>query len=152
MAFSTDAAILEALTQLDLDSTSAAVSSGAFSVAGDLALFTNTERALTASFVLSVDFATAPAANKFVHLYARLMDIVSTTDAEVPTANHRNIPVCSFPIKDVATAQLIPVANVVIPSVKQAQIIEFYIENGTDLSMPAGWIVYATQLAILPAA
>ncbi len=149
MAISTDAAIEFFGTQSDLDSTSAAVSDAAFSIATDLITFTNSDDAPEAMAILLVNYSVSPDVNSSINLYLRPLNIVSTNDAEVPDANFQHVYVGRFPVNDVTTAQYIPI-EIKLPNIVTAQEYEVYIENQTGQSMPTGWIIYITPKTIGP--
>jgi len=136
-------------TQVDLDSTSAAVVDAAFSVVGDLITWTNTDNAVVANIILSANYTVAPDANSSVNLYLRPINIVTTSDQEAPDGNFQHSYVGSFPVNDVTTAQLSSI-NIALPNVLTAQEYEFYIENVTGQTIPAGWTLYITDKAIGP--
>ena len=49
-----------------------------------------------ADAVIDVTFASAPAANKFIYLYRRDMNIKGANDAPIPSASNRNILLGAF--------------------------------------------------------
>lgn len=149
MTISTDAAIEFFGTQDTLGTSSAAVADAAFSIAGDLSTWVNDDDALVANVVLSVNYSVAPDANSSVALFLRPLDIQSTNDQEIPDANYQHSFVGSFPVNDVTTAQYssIPIS---LPNTKTSQNYEFYIQNNTGQSIPAGWDIYVTPKAIGP--
>jgi hypothetical protein len=149
MAISTDAAIEFFGTQGPLGTSSAAVADGAFSVAGDLSTWTNDDDAVMASVVLLVNYSVAPDANSSINLYLRPRNIQSTNHQDVPDANFQHTYVGSFPVNDVTTAQYIAI-EISLSNTKTSQEYEFYVENQTGQSMPAGWDIYVTAKAIGP--
>lgn len=151
MAIGTDAAVEFFGTQDALDSTSGTVATTAFSVAGDLATWVNTDDAPMASITGELDWASAPAVNSVVNLYAQLIDSVSTSDGEVPDANHRHVYIGTFPTNDVTTPQFITI-DVALPNYKTSSEYQFYIENQTGQTIQSGWDIHVTPKTIGPKA
>jgi len=149
MAISTDAAIEFFGTQDTLGTSSAAVADGAFSIASDLSTWTNDDDAPQASVVLLANFSVAPDANSSINLYLRPLNIQSTNDQEIPDANFQHTYVGSFPVNDVTTAQYINI-QISLPNNAASQNYEFYIENQTGQSLPAGWDIFVTPKTIGP--
>ena len=147
MAISTDALIEFFAGQTDLDSTSAAVSDAAFSIATDTAVFTNSDDAMSGVIILLTNFSVAPDANSVINVYLRALNIVSTNDAEVPDANFPHSYICSIPLNDVTTAQYSNPIKFSFPNAKSGQEYEVYIENQAGQTLPAGWIPYITATA-----
>lgn len=149
MAIGTDSAIEFFGTQDSLDSSSAAVTSTSFSVAGDLIDWTNDDDAPQASVVLEATFPVAPDANSSVALFGRLADIQSTNDQDDPTANYQHVFLGSFPVKDVTSAQFIPIV-ISLPNNATSQIYRFFIQNNAGQTISAGWDIHVTPKAIGP--
>ena len=149
MAISTGSAIEFFGTQDTLGTSSAAVADAAFSVAGDLSTWTNDDDAVSASVTLLANFSVAPTANTSVNLYLRLLDVQSTNDGTVPDANFQHTYVGSFPLNDSTVAQYITI-DIGLPNSVTSQQYEFYVENQSGQSLPAGWDIYVTPKAIGP--
>ena len=149
MAISTGAAIEFFGTQDTLGTSSAAVADAAFSIASDLSTWTNDDDAVSASVTLSCTFSVAPTANTSLNLYLRLLDVQSTNDNTVPDANFQHVYVGSFPLNDSTSAQYITI-DIGLPNAYTSQQYEFYIENGSGQSLPAGWDIFVTPKAIGP--
>ena len=149
MAISTGAAIEFFGTQDTLGTTSAAVADNAFSIAGDLSTWVNDDDAPQASVILLANFSVAPTANSSINLYLRLLDIQSTNDQDVPDANFQHTYVGSFPLNDVTTAQYIAI-DISLPNTVTSQNYEFYVENQSGQSLPAGWDIYVTPKTLGP--
>ena len=149
MAIDTDSAIEFFGTQDTLGTSSAAVADAAFSIAGDLSTWTNDDDAITANVVLLANYSVAPDANSSINLYVRPLNIQSTNDQDVPDANFQHSYVGSFPVNDVTTAQYCSI-NISLPNTVTSQQYEFYVENVTGQSLPAGWDIYVTPKAIGP--
>ena len=149
MTIGTDAAIDFFGTQDTLGTTSAAVADAAFSIAGDLSTWTNDDDAPQASVILLANYSVAPDANSVINLYLRPLDVQSTNAQEIPDANFTHTYVGSFPVNDVTTAQYIAI-DISLPNTKTSQGYEFYVENTTGQSLPAGWDVYVTPKTIGP--
>ena len=149
MAISTGSAIEFFGTQDTLGTSSAAVADAAFSVAGDLSTWTNDDDVVSASVTLLANFAVAPTANTSVNLYLRLLDVQSTNNGTVPDANFQHTYVGSFPLNDSTAAQYITI-DIGLPNSVTSQQYEFYVENQSGQSLPAGWDIYVTPKAIGP--
>lgn len=149
MAIGTDAAIHFFGTQDSLDDTSAAVTSGSFSVAGDLLTWTNDDDAIEASVTLEGTFSVAPDANSSVALFAALQDVQSTNDDSAPTVNYQHTFLGSFPVKDVTSNQFTTI-SIALPNAKSSQIYQFYIRNQTGQTISAAWDVHITPRTVGP--
>jgi hypothetical protein len=151
MAIATGAAVEFFGTQDTLGTSSAAVADDAFSIAGDLSTWVNDDDALQASVTLLCNFSVAPTANSSLNLYVRLLNVQSTNDSTVPDANFQHRYVGSFPLNDSTVAQYITI-DIGLPNSVTSQQYEFYVENTSGQSLPAGWDIYVTPKAIGPAA
>lgn len=149
MAISTDAAIHFFGIQDPLGTSSAAVADAAFSIASDLSTWVNDDDAPQANVTLLANYSVAPDANSVINLYLRPLDIQSTNDQEIPDANFLHTYVGSFPVNDVTTAQYISI-DIGLPNAQTSQNYEFYVENQTGQSLPAGWDIYVTPKTIGP--
>jgi len=149
MAITTDAAIHAFGTQDTLGTSSAAVANDAFSIAGDLSTWVNDDDAPQASVTLLANFSVAPSANTVINLYLRLLDVQSTNDATVPDANFQHFYVGSFPLNDSTVAQYITL-DIGLPNGQTSQNYEFYVENKSGQSLPAGWDIFVTPKTIAP--
>ena len=143
MAISADALVEFFGTQDTLGTSSAAVADAAFSIAGDLSTWTNDDDAPRASVTLLANYSVAPDANSVINLYVRPLNIQSTNDQEIPDANFTHTYVGSFPVNDVTTAQYVAI-DISLPNAYASQQYEFYVENSTGQSLPAGWDLYVT--------
>lgn len=149
MTIGTDAAIDFFGSQTTLDDTSAEVTTTSISVATDLLTFTNSDDAPRAEIILEVDYVTAPTANSSVTLLAQLLDIISTTDADIPTTTFKHTFLGTFPIKAVDTAQVVAI-SISLPNLETSQQYKFFIINNTDQTIPAGWDLTITPKTIGP--
>ena len=149
MAIGTDAAIHFFGTQDTLGTSSAAVPDAAFSIASDLSTWTNDDDAPMASVVLLADYTAAPDAGSVINLYLRPLNIQSTNHQDIPDANFLHTYVGSFPVNDVTTAQYVAI-DITLPNTVTSQQYEFYVENQTGQSLPAGWDIYVTPKTIGP--
>ena len=149
MAITTDAAIDFFGTQDTLGTSSADVTDTSFSVAGDLSTWTNDDDVREAFVVLLVNYSVAPDANSVINLYLRPLNIQSTNDADIPDANNLQGYVGSFTVNDVTTAQY-PWVEIHLPNSYTSQQYEFYLQNATGQTMPAGWDVFVTPKTIGP--
>ena len=149
MAIATDAAIEFFGTQTTLNNTTAAVADAAFSVAGDVNSWANADDAPQASMTLLANFSVAPDANSSINLYAKLDNIQSTNDQDVPDANFQHTYLGSFPLNDVTTAQYINI-GISLPNTYTSQAYIFYIENQSGQSLPLGWDLFIRPKTIGP--
>ena len=149
MAIAAGSAIEFFGTQDTLGTSSSAVANGGFSVAGDLSTWTNDDDAPMASVTLLANFSVAPTANTSVNLYLRLLNVQSTNGGTVPDANFQHTYVGSFPLNDSTVAQYITM-DIGLPNSVTSQQYEFYVENSSGQSLPAGWDIYVTPKAIGP--
>jgi len=149
MAIGTDAAIEFFGTQDTLGTSSAAVSDAAFSIAGDLSTWPNDDDAPQAVVIINVNYSVAPDANSSIALFLRPLNIQSTNDQEIPDANFQHTFVGSFPVNDVTTSQFISII-ISLPNTETSQDYEFYIQNNTGQSIPAGWDIFVTPKTIGP--
>jgi len=149
MAIGTDDTIEKFGTQDDIDSSSAAVTDGSFSVAGDLAQWTNDDDAPMARAILEAAFATAPTVGGTIQLFARHMDTEGTNDAPVPTANYPHVLVGIFPVKDDTSTNRYH-ADIYLPNLEASQTYEFYVRNNAGQTMSAGWTIHITPITVGP--
>jgi len=149
MAIGTDDVIHKFGTQDTLGTSSSAVSDGSFSVAGDLSTWTNDDDAVMAQVILEANFSVAPDASSYANLYLRLLNIESTNDADVPDGNFAHVFVGAFPLNNVTTAQYCPI-TIPLPNTKTSQEYEFYVENLSGQSLPAGWDIHVTPVSYGP--
>jgi len=111
----------------------------------------NDDDAPQASVTILADFSVAPTANTAINLYLRPLDVQSTNDGDVPDANFQHMYVGSFPLNDVTTAQYITIP-ISLPGTATSQNYEFYVENKSGQSLPAGWDIYVTPKTLAPKA
>ncbi len=150
MTIGTDSAIHFFGTQDTLGTTTSAVTDTSFSDGtNDLTAWTNDDDAPEASVILSATFSVAPDAGSSVSLIARLVDIVSTDDQDVPDANFPHTFLGFFPINDVTSEQFISI-DVNLPNTKSSQVYHFYIQNNGGQTISAGWDLRITPRTIGP--
>ena len=151
MAISTDAAIEFFGSQDTLGNTTSAVTDGSFSDGtNDLNAWTNDDDAPLATAVLTFTTATTGDAGSVINLYARLVDIQSTNDAEVPDSNFKHVFLGSFPHNNPSTSAQYHAIRIGLPNTQTSQVYHFYIENQTGQTISAGWDLYITPIAIGP--
>ena len=152
MAIGTDDFVEKFGTQVAADDGStSSVANDAFSVAADITTFTNALDAPFAAAVLESTFSVAPAAGTVVELFARLLNIIGTSDATVPDADFPHKLIGSFPIDTVTTSQAFQI-EFKLPNGKSGQEYEFSIRNHAGQTMSAGWGLDVTPIAIGPKA
>lgn len=151
MAISTDDSIHKFGTQDTITGSTSSVANNAFSVSGDVSAWTNDDDAMEASATLACTFSVAPTLGSSVNLYGRLLNVVSTSDNETPSASFLHTHLGSFPVDDVTSAQIITM-DIPLPNGKTSQEYEFYIENRSGQTMSSGWNLYITPKAVGPKA
>lgn len=153
MTIDTGDAIGKFKGQENLDSTSASVSDGGFSIAGDSTTITNTEDVTMGNFILESAYSgAAPDANSRVSLFLQALDIVSTNDAEFPDANNLSAWIGDFGLNDVTSTQFSQPIDVALPNSKTSQIYQPVVQNNGGQTLDAGWILYFNGKAIGPKA
>lgn len=129
--------------------TPGSIANNAFSVAGDVALWTNDDDAPLAVFVLTCQWATVTnVSKKRVALYARVMNIDGTSDPVAPSSNRKAQPIGAFLVYAASTATnyLFDSGIVRLPNANVDQQYEFYIENQTSQTISAGWSLKVTPM------
>jgi hypothetical protein len=157
MAISTDEGILFFGTQDEVTSgTPATIASNAYGKAdqGATVNWTNDDDAPHASAVLKCQFDTTMPTVGSIALYARLLNVQSTNDVEVPDANNTVEFVGAFKIdfgvaNDVDFYAAIPFFN--LPCITASQAIDWYIHNqGTSQTIGVSWQLWITPMAFGP--
>jgi len=136
------------------DGSTSSVANAAFSVAADATAWTNSDDAPLAQFLLTCQWATVTGvANKRVVLYARLMDVDSTTDAIAPSTNRKWQAIGAFLVYAAATGTDYVFDSGIcrLPNAESGQIYEFYLENLTGQTISAGWGLKITPMSVGPA-
>ena len=153
MAIAENASIDFFGTQDNLDSTSASVADAAFSISTDVVTpWTNDDDAPEATFTLSASWATETnIAGLTVGLYARLLNVVTTSDTGVPSADNQRhlLGVFQVPAEN-ASDPYYMTTRAPLPNYKTSSEYEFYIQNNTGQTISAGWILYVTPITIGP--
>ncbi len=151
MAIGTNAAIETFGTKDDLASSSALVSSDAFSIASDLLTWTNDDDAKEAAITLELTMAVAATDNSGCSMYFRALNVDDTNDDAVPTAVYLHTPIAFFPTAPVpATTIQRSTLRVHLPNYKTSSVWEVYIHNQTGQQIDAGWTVFITPIADAP--
>lgn len=151
MAIGTNDPIEKFGTQDDLASSSASVADGSFSIASDLAQWTNDDDAVIASIILESTISVTPTANSKVRLFARLMAFEGTNDQGIPEADFPHVHLGDFPIMTQTGIQRTAI-EIGLPNVEASQVYEFYIQNNSGQTMSAGWTLFITPKSIGPSA
>jgi len=138
-------------TQAALGTSSSAVADGAFSIASDTSTVTISSDVDQASVVLEADGAAALDVGASVNLFLQPLNIVSTNDAEEPSANFPHVYVGTFFLKDIATNQFSPL-DISLENIKSGQEYIPFIENLTGQSIDAGWDIHYTDKTAGPKA
>ncbi|MCC7082181.1 MAG: hypothetical protein IT530_16030 [Burkholderiales bacterium] len=130
------------------DGSTSAIASGAFSVAADIAAWTNTDDAPMAALVLRCQWATVTGvANRAVNVYVRLLNIQGTNDPVSPGVNRFGTYLGSFTIYAAsANTDYYFDARVELPNMQSGQEYEFYLENQSGQTISAGWALWVTPV------
>jgi hypothetical protein len=146
MAIGTNALIDFFGTQDQVDDTAtAAIASAAFSA--DQASWTNDDDAPFGVMVFRCQWATAPTDGSLINIYARKMDVQSTSDSPIPTAINTDQYIGSFVVDgDVAiNTNVFLVTNwLSLPNHQTSQIYNFYFQNSTGQQITSGWAAWIT--------
>lgn len=103
-----------------------------------------------AEFVLVCAFATSTSIEgKPVHLYARPLDVQSTSDTEVPEAGRPTHRVGAFIVNGVTSTQYIVLDGLYAADLPRKA--DYYLHNETGQTVSAGWALYVTPRNIIPA-
>ena len=149
MAIGTNAGIDFFGTADNLDSSTSAVSSAAWSVVADMPAWTNDDDAGGAAITVEGTLGAAVAAGKSIDLYVRKINTIDTTDDD--SAINDEFPhqyIGSFPM-DEDTAQRYTLM-IALPNYKTSSEFEFYIYNGSGQSLSSGWKMLITPKAMGP--
>lgn len=134
-------------TQKTLEASGGSTAANAFTQANDASMTATDHSDYTLlDFVFTGAFSVAPTAGEVVNLYARLLDIDSTNDAQVPSANYLATYLGSFLVEPVTSTQYVALYNVPLPG----RSFDCYIENKTSQTLSAGWVLKAAPKTIGP--
>ena len=130
----------------------AVITTDNWSDSGDATTYTNSHDAKTAIAVLDATLSANPAAGGSIGLYARLLDISDTTeDANEPSDDFPHMPLGWFPVDSGDTVQRVPI-EIPLPFFKTSTQMDFYLKNGTSVSINTGSTVdiYPTSVGPHP--
>lgn len=151
MAIAENAAIHFFGSASALGTTPATVADGAMSLTGDLSEWTNTDDAPMASLVLEFDPADTGVANTTVDLYLQQLELVSTSDAEVPdVVNFLHTHVGTFFYNNPGTAVQYAQVTIALPNNKSQAVYNFYIMNNTGQIIADTWDLTITPITVGP--
>lgn len=153
MTFTVNAAINGfGRSQVVIDNpTTGSIADAAFSSAGDVVQFTNTERSPNCVMVMRCQFATVPASGTIINIYARKMNIFGTNDSPVPNVNNLDQIIGHFTINSSVatnTDAYLPTNWMTLPDHFDAQVYEFYFQNLTGQTITGAWSVLLSQVTI----
>lgn len=134
-----------------LEANGASITSGAVVQADDAAYVLATDAAgwPDAEYVLTATFGTAPTEGRTLNLMARPMALDGAANAEVPEAGRPTWYVGSFVANNVTSAQTMQLqGGVAYDLPRNAQ---YFIHNGTDQTVSAGWVLKVTPRNVIPA-
>ena len=128
-----------------------AVTDTTYSVAADAAVWTNTDDAELATFVLKFQYPSGTITTGGIHLFARLMNIDEANDEPIPDANYEEHLLGSFPTDAglaATTDNYVSLGyDVQLPNMYTSQIYEFYIKSDCGVTLTAGWTIKITPKA-----
>lgn len=128
-----------------------AVSAGGFSASSDVdtGYDNSTNLAPLANIILTVACtASAPTAGDTIDVYRRDMNIVSTNDETVPSANNLRKYMGSVAVSSATSAQYLQLDNVPLPP----GTCQFYIQNNTSVAIAsAAWDLDIQPISFVPA-
>ena len=149
MAIPSNAVVEYFGTQAVLGTTSATISNDSFSTSSDLAFWTNTDNAPSASVTLACTFLANPSTFNYINLYARLLDVQGTNDNVISDAGLLHSYVGQFPVDNTSAAQYITI-DIRLPNAGPSQKYEFYLSNKAGQSVSAGWDLFVTPKTLGP--
>jgi len=154
MAIGTDSTIHFFGTQDSVDDGStSAISNTAFSVAADITDWTNDDDAPLATFVLKFQYPSGTIVADGIHLFAKLNNIDSTNDEDVPSASYPHHYLGTFVTDGGLSAtvdQYIGLGPVALPNQYTSQSYSFYIQNDTNVTVSASWTLKITPMTLGP--
>lgn len=101
-----------------------------------------------AEFVLTCAFGTAPTEGRSLNLLARLLDIDGTNDAPVPEVARPGHYVGSFIVDNTTSTQYLHLQGIV--SYDLPRLADYYLHNGTDQTLSAGWKLVVRPRNVIP--
>lgn len=155
MAIGADSAIFFYGTQDSVsDGSTSVITDGSFSVAADITSWTNDDDAPLADMVLKWQYPSGTiSAGASINVYAQLLNIQSTNDETVPDASNTKHFLGSFKVDEglaATTDEYVGLNSIALPSFYTSQIIDFYFENSTGVSISAGWAAWITPKTLGP--
>ncbi len=150
MAIAENAAIELFGTKVNLASSSALVASGAFSIASDLVVFTNSDDAPEAALTLELTMAVAANDNSGCFLFFRARNVDGSNHDSIPEAEYQHTPISFFPVLNGITTIQRSTVRVTLPNYKSGSEYEVYIRNRTGQEIDAGWTVFVTPVTVGP--
>lgn len=155
MAISTNDLVRKFGTQDTVTSSSAAVSSAAYSVVGSITEWTNDDDTPEASFVLTMQYPSGTITTGGVQLLCRLKDVDGTGDEPSLTANWIGHFLGNFVTgtgMSATTNYSIELGPVELPVSYTSNKYEFYILNSCGVTISAGWTLKVTPISVGPKA
>lgn len=155
MAIGTDATVYFYGTQDSVDDGStSAITDTSFSVPADVTSWTNDDDAPLCDMVLKWQYPSGTiSAGAVVNVYAQMLNIQSTNDETVPDASNRKHFLKSFIVDEglaATTDEYVFLEDVKLPAGVTSQIIDFYFENATGVTISAAWAVWITPKTLGP--
>jgi len=136
-------------SQVTLEASGGSVAPGAFAAADDASLTSaNHSNFPYGDFALTCDFGAAVAAGTYVALYRQDMNIDGTAHSPAPATTYKHVFVGIFALPSGQSASATyPLVDV--PLTKECK---FSLENATDQTMSAGWVLKVTPKTFEPSA
>lgn len=140
MSISTNATVNFFDTRVEVIATDANIADNGFSDAGDATTWTNGLDVRQSSFILNATMASNPDSGSAILLFARLMDIEGTTDANEPSDDYPDLYLGFFRMDEGDTAQdiVLTLADDELPAIEADQDIDFYLSNPTGVQLDSG--------------
>lgn len=136
------------------DGGTSAITDGSFSVAADITSWTNDDDAPLAEIVAKWQYPSGTLdAGAGINVYARVMNVQSTNNPNVPDANLQHVYLGTIPVDKGLAATTdeytIPI-TVKLPNQATSQVYDFYFENATGVTISATWAAWITPKTLGP--
>ena len=151
MTIGTDALIEFFGSETDITNASnGTIVADAYSAAGDIDTWDNSDDSPMAVFALGYAAASAPTAGGWVALYATLVDIDdANNDESTPTASDESAhPLGIFRIPNATSSHVS--LRAVLPNAESSQTYQFFLKNKTDQTMSDTWTLKVKSVTYGP--
>jgi hypothetical protein len=155
MAIGTNDAIHKFGTQDSIDDGStSAITDGSFSVLADITSWTNDDDAPQGEIVFKWQYPSGTiSAGAGINIYARMMNIQGTNDANTPDATHPHKLLGRIKVDEglaATTDEYTDPVTILLPNTYSSQVYEFYFQNDTGVTISASWAAWITPKTIGP--